>query len=320
MKLHENTKLFAEAVTATASNFKMPEQFIEKDYWITSVLKNLSQSEFLEKVVFKGGTSLSKVFKVIERFSEDIDFAVIAEEGLSSKNKKRLLKPIEESLSVGVEYIPAHEKENKQSDIRKTFYKYPAIIDPSATYVKPEIQIELSLFSKPHPFSKTEITTYLYDYINANTPEICEEYDLQPIEINTLKIERTFFEKLLSLVRHSHYDVQRLSDRVRHFYDIYQITNAVGISELFSKEGSEVIRLIREDDLSHPTFRRDVEYHDCSLFDAPLFVKREEIWGEIKNKYASELEELCWTQNIPSPEQIASCFKELGEVLKKVNL
>lgn len=65
MNLHQDKIHFAAAILATSDKLKLPPVFIEKDYWITLVLKRLSQSKYNEKVVFKGGTSLSKGFRLI---------------------------------------------------------------------------------------------------------------------------------------------------------------------------------------------------------------------------------------------------------------
>ena len=77
MRLHQNKEAFVELSQATARSLGLPEIYIEKDYWIAKALKHLADSEFVNHVVFKGGTSLSKAYRIIDRFSEDIDLAVI---------------------------------------------------------------------------------------------------------------------------------------------------------------------------------------------------------------------------------------------------
>lgn len=72
--LHEQTRLFADVITETANCMSLPEAVIEKDYYVTMLLQGLAKR--LPFLVFKGGTSLSKCYKVIQRFSEDIDLAV----------------------------------------------------------------------------------------------------------------------------------------------------------------------------------------------------------------------------------------------------
>jgi len=113
MNLHQ-TNDFKDAISAASVHFKIRESYIEKDYWVTYVLKNLSGSEFIDSVVFKGGTSLSKVYKCIERFSEDIDLAIIGEWNLGDSKRKTLLKSIEQAVSVGLTPIQDHPLTEKK--------------------------------------------------------------------------------------------------------------------------------------------------------------------------------------------------------------
>ena len=74
MKLHESFDEFRSLISVVSEYKHLPETAIERDYYIVLLLKNLADSEYSEKCVFKGGTSLSKCFPgSIERFSEDID-------------------------------------------------------------------------------------------------------------------------------------------------------------------------------------------------------------------------------------------------------
>jgi len=73
MNLHTNAADFNALITFAAKHFNIIPAFVEKDYWITLALSRLSQSENVENAVFKGGTSLSKGYRIINRFSEDID-------------------------------------------------------------------------------------------------------------------------------------------------------------------------------------------------------------------------------------------------------
>ena len=77
MKLHENRELFQDAILAASQRFKLKEIYIEKDYWVTVALYEIFHSYMADQSVFKGGTSLSKCYKIIDRFSEDIDIVVL---------------------------------------------------------------------------------------------------------------------------------------------------------------------------------------------------------------------------------------------------
>jgi len=67
-ELHSDIKTFSDAIQASSDRLKIPPVFIEKDYWITLVLRRLSENDYMESAVFKGGTSLLKGYKLIERF------------------------------------------------------------------------------------------------------------------------------------------------------------------------------------------------------------------------------------------------------------
>jgi predicted nucleotidyltransferase component of viral defense system len=92
MRLHENTKLFSDSIRSASKHLNIIPVFIEKDYWITLVLKRLAESKYSNNVVFKGGTSLSKAYDLIHRFSEDIDLAIIEESTVTGNPTKILNK------------------------------------------------------------------------------------------------------------------------------------------------------------------------------------------------------------------------------------
>lgn len=99
MYLHEDRELFREVLDGTSNYFGVSREAVEKDYYVTMILKKLAQTEELP-CVFKGGTSLSKCFHCIERFSEDIDitFSEHLGEARRKRLKYRVLKPIAEDL------------------------------------------------------------------------------------------------------------------------------------------------------------------------------------------------------------------------------
>ena len=97
MILHNDKEIFNELIETTAGVLGIPAVFIEKDYWVTYILNKLSKSTYKETAIFKGGTSLSKAYKIIDRFSEDIDLAIITD-GIDGNAVKRLIKNIEKDL------------------------------------------------------------------------------------------------------------------------------------------------------------------------------------------------------------------------------
>ncbi len=100
MKLHESKEFFEDAIQATAEHLRLQNIFIEKDYWLTLALYRIAQTDLAAVTVFKGGTSLSKAYGCIERFSEDVDLAVITDKDQPANQTKKLLKRITTVASV----------------------------------------------------------------------------------------------------------------------------------------------------------------------------------------------------------------------------
>lgn len=90
MNLHRDPEAFAELVTAASSELHIPVGIIEKDYYVTLALRELNSR--IKGMVFKGGTSLTKCYQVLNRFSEDIDISYAASEGVPGESRKRQLK------------------------------------------------------------------------------------------------------------------------------------------------------------------------------------------------------------------------------------
>ena len=127
MNLHEDNEAFSEFVQLAAETFGLPQVYVEKDYWITKSLKHLSESAHVDDVVFKGGTSLSKAYRLLHRFSQDIDLAVF--KGDKSNNAlKNQIKDVETVVTQSLTYLEDDERESKGSKFRKTVYQYPRSI------------------------------------------------------------------------------------------------------------------------------------------------------------------------------------------------
>ena len=134
MNLHTNKELFSTLVTLTAKHFRITPAFVEKDYWITLILHNLSNSPFSNSIVFKGGTSLSKGYRLVNRFSEDIDIAMI-EEKLSGNALKTKIRNIEKEITANFTEIEVPNVTSKGSMFRKSIFEYPSIISLSLIHI-----------------------------------------------------------------------------------------------------------------------------------------------------------------------------------------
>ena len=90
MNLHHDREAFEELIIGAANELMIPTNIVGKDYYVTMVLKSLAGK--VEDMVFKGGTSLTKCYQLLERFSEDIDISYTAESGTPGEARKKQLK------------------------------------------------------------------------------------------------------------------------------------------------------------------------------------------------------------------------------------
>ena len=92
MNLHHDRDAFEELIIGAANELRIPTNIIEKDYYVTIALKSLLEK--LDDMVFKGGTSLTKCYQLLDRFSEDIDLSYTAESGTPGEARKRKLSKL----------------------------------------------------------------------------------------------------------------------------------------------------------------------------------------------------------------------------------
>lgn len=131
MRLHENKELFNDAILATSQQKNIPAIYIEKDYWVTKALSIIFNAEIGRETVFKGGTSLSKCYNLIERFSEDIDLVVLRKEGESNNYLKTKIKTISQCVGNVIPEIEVAGITHKKGMIRKTAHNYEKVFQGS---------------------------------------------------------------------------------------------------------------------------------------------------------------------------------------------
>lgn len=217
----------------------LPAYAIEKDWWVVQTLSILFEMEIGKHLVFKGGTSLSKAWNVIERFSEDIDLAVdrtfFGFEGDLGKNQRTKLRKTANTyitdtlyselnnafIAIGLTNVNIELEEivsTDQDPIIISIY-YPNVIHTPG-YIQPRVQIEISCRSLREPFEKREVLSL----VDETYPE--SEFSQQAVQIPSVLPERTLLEKVFLL----HEEFQRPKEKIRvdrlsrHLYDIYQIS------------------------------------------------------------------------------------------------
>lgn len=319
MNLHLEPKIFKDAIEATSQHLQIKPSFVEKDYWVSLILKRLADSEFSNRVVFKGGTSLSKGHKLIDRFSEDIDIAVLDTKGLNSNQVKSLIRAVDKTISIDLEEIKNDKRTRKFSRYRKSIYRYPQILDSRLLFgMSDTMLIEVNSFANPYPSDKIEIYSMIYSYL-AQTAQLkmIEQYKLQGVNVLVLDKYRTFLEKIANLLRFSYDEdpIKSIAGKIRHFYDLYYIYKTDGskeflASESFNKGLADII------DHDKDSFDEPAGWNYKTIIESPLISNFENIWSSIKGTYQTELSGLTYRE-IPDENDIYSIFVKIIEEIKK---
>jgi len=309
MTLHHESTLFTETIRAAAQHLGIKVEFIEKDYWITFVLQNLSKSKFRDCSVFKGGTSLSKGHQLIDRFSEDVDLAII-DEGVKSGNEiKILIRNLEKEITSSLKERPTPGVTSKGSKFRKSVFEYPSLEKSNNINT---LLLEINAFANPFPYQKRSISSMVHDFLSdSGYRNYIERYNLQSFEVNVLDKEQTLLEKLVSLIRFS-YDsdyVVSISQKIRHFYDIYFLRknptcSAFIESELFSSRFEEILKHDRT------IFDGPLNWQHKSLHESPLINDFDNLWSKLKRAYQTELSAYAY-RPIPDEAEVSDCFKKI---------
>lgn len=243
----------------TAARLGTAVQNVEKDFWVCWTLDVLFNG--LEaggpRLLFKGGTSLSKAFGLISRFSEDIDITVFRDDlgqsadvaelnALSGKKRRARLEAIrnacqsyiagpltEQFTQLATSIIPDArfrlEPDPEDKDGQTLLFWYPAVTATTGDYIRSAVKIEAGAKSALDPHVAATVTPYVAQELS--------DLNLTVANVTTVKPERTFWDKVIILhglrqwydrrgeLRHGG---QRVS---RHYYDVHQLMQAVSAHE-----------------------------------------------------------------------------------------
>jgi len=218
---------------------------VEKDWWVVQALSCVFELDVAKFMVFKGGTSLSKAWHLIERFSEDVDLAIsesyFGYEGLLSRNQRTELRKASSSFTSGhflnelkakfiqkelldVDFqVPAFISSDQDPRIIEIYY--PSIISRN-DYLNPRIQIELGCRSLMEPSSLRSFGSLVDEFYPTQT------FAKPFIQVPTVEPIRTFLEKVFLLQEEYQRPdgKSRVNRMSRHLYDIVKL-NQAGIAD-----------------------------------------------------------------------------------------
>ena len=233
-------------IQTVAQEHNIEDNAVEKDWWVTVVLKALFNTSCGKWLLFKGGTSLSKGWNLINRFSEDIDISIgrnffgdvlnLPFAKCENNNQVKKLRKASrdyihgtlsaeldaELLKMGVKgYTIMNETVTGEpprpidhdSDPTIIFVNYESILPSSMRLIDARVKIEISCLSMSEPYEQCEIRSLVFD-------KFPEEDDEMAASINTVTPSRTFLEKALLLSEELQKEEPRSLRMSRHLYDL----------------------------------------------------------------------------------------------------
>jgi hypothetical protein len=259
-----------ELFEQTAQQTGFDAVIVEKDFWVCWTLKEVfGLREIGEHLIFKGGTSLSKVFKIIERFSEDIDVSIDRgwlgfgganepEAGASNKEKQRRIDGLKAACQqkIAKELLPALEasirgklqpmekwavrSDADDPDQQTLLFEYPTSFAPDfAGYVRRMVKIEMGARADHWPSETRSITPYVAEQFPKGFRE-------PSCEVKVLSAERTFWEKATILHAEFHRPAEKpMPDRFsRHYCDFHELVRK-GVAESAVKKPELLARVAK---------------------------------------------------------------------------
>ena len=240
-------------IQAVSQAKQIDEASAEKDWWVTAVLYAMFHTSISEYLLFKGGTSLSKGWNIINRFSEDIDLALSRDyflnvkklscasctsntqiHNLREKGQGFLLGEFKleldnklKALGLDVTVLGDNEVLDENGEPRKVphdkdpsvlYIQYPSLYNNQASYAVPTIKIEISVLSMSEPFEMRRISSLVEQVFDG------EDVDTDFVQtIRTVSPARTFLEKAFLLCEEYQKDKPRTHRMTRHFYDLEKL-------------------------------------------------------------------------------------------------
>ncbi|WHF51269.1 nucleotidyl transferase AbiEii/AbiGii toxin family protein [Chryseobacterium gotjawalense] len=301
---------------------------VEKDWWVTQSLSIIFAMEEAEFLVFKGGTSLSKSWNLIQRFSEDVDLAIDREFlGFTEIPKRKTNLRKKSGKFVAEEFYPKLQKcfedkgiaedviftlENVQSsdqDPRIINIYYPSIIETKG-YLNPRVQIEIGCRSLKEPFSNCLISSFVdqeYKDLDFSSDEFL---------VPSVNPERTFLEKIFLL----HEEFQKPHDKIRvnrlsrHLYDIYSLYH----SEFKDKA-------LQDEDLYKTIVHHRIEFTKVAGVDYSLHnpqtinpIPPDSIIKQWEEDYETMKSEMLYSEHRPEFSEIIDTLEKLKSEINKL--
>lgn len=177
--LHNNKDQFQDAIELAYEQTGIMAQAIEKDYYVTMLLHLLSEK--MPYIVFKGGTSLSKCHKVIQRFSEDIDITIDTQISQGDKKKiKQALVSSADQLGMNIENL---DETRSRRDYNRYVISYDSVLPLASDALSPAVLLETSYTAVSFPTVVLPVHSYIGDMMEKEAPDFIEKFMLLPFSM-----------------------------------------------------------------------------------------------------------------------------------------
>jgi Uncharacterized conserved protein len=230
LNLHKDVEAFKALLLKLSEQKAIRVDILEKDYYVSLLLREIAQNQKRTHAYFKGGTALYKALKSIRRFSEDIDLTVdISTDCPTNNQKKRRLELAAHGYHCLKRNTEDDENENRRGSITSVFSYEPCMAvgkDPLQRFAR--VKVEATSFTTSRPFNKLIIAPLIYDFSDDTQKDTLKnQFDVCPFPIETITLERIFVDKVFATEfyfdRYKSGD-ERTSDYAfelcKHLYDI----------------------------------------------------------------------------------------------------
>lgn len=325
-------------------NRKIPADYIEKDFWVTEALRSLAQPlvETLDEadgadagtlrasIVFKGGTSLSKAYGLINRFSEDIDLFVEISFQRKANATTKLFPEVEVGKSradatfklladrvgidIGLAVAPFTDKDAR-SGFRRAYqadYAGGKTVDGA---LKPVILIELTRMGNPQPNETLTVESLLATYVREAGVPNADYEEFAPLTVQVLSPHRTLVEKLCAL-EHTGQQVsegsREFTKMARHFYDVGILLKSPEVVKALQKD--DVVAMAANHQELSLKARRETGARPDGGFANSSWMTDEQVVSKAKQAYNAEVPELTYA-GYPSFEEVQLIVQESKHLL-----
>ena len=311
---------FAAFLAAAATESELPEAFVEKDYWITEILRTIATT-LGERAIFKGGTSLSKGWNLLDRFSEDIDLFVdpAVEPPLGNERAiNRAMKKLNRDVAAipGLDFVRAESKTIGGRGRMDTFLYRSHF--PEVEGFPPTVRLEPGIQSGKQPTTAVEISSIVGRLLSRQgaTDELGVE-GLRPFEMTLLHFRRTFVEKLFAI----HGKVEQLKESgaplgrdVRHYADLYVLAGRPEVTAMLASDEYDEIKA-DYDEKSRTFFPRSYRPPpDLRFMTSDALFPPDELRVAIEPGYEDECQRLFFRPH-PSFTEVLERFTEIRDLL-----